>query len=1034
MVACPACGNENADDARFCSACGVHLEPGRTRREVRKTVTVVFSDVVGSTAVGERLDPESLRRVMSRYFDAMSAVLERHGATVEKFIGDAIMAVFGIPVVHEDDALRAVRAAAEMRDELAGLNDELERDYGVRIEARTGITTGEVVAGDPTSGQRLVTGDAVNVAKRLEEAAPAGEVLLGEQTYGLVREAVEAAELEPVAAKGKLERVRAYRLVRVVEGAEMFAPRLESPLVGRQRELELLRQAYRRAVAEQSCHLFTVLGAAGIGKSRLVQEFLTELGGPATVVVGRCLSYGEGITYWPLVEILEQLGSRDAIARALEGEPEARTIINTVLAAVGQAEVSASPEETPWAVRKLLEALARERPLVVVLDDLQWGEPTLLDVVEHIADFSRGAPILLLCLARPELLDNRPGWGGGKLNATSILLEPLNDEAAAILIENLLAGASLSAETRTRVSAAAEGNPLFVEQMLAMLDEDGAAEADVAVPPTIHALLAARLDRLGDEERAVIERAAVIGKEFWLRALLELAPEPERVASALHLLVRKELVRPHRSPTFPRDEGFRFRHLLIRDAAYAALPKELRAELHERLAEWLEGERSEFDDLVGYHLEQAYRYRSELGPLDDHGRELATRAGALLGAAGERALARSDMPAAANLLGRALEVLPEDDPRRNRIRLGLGEALRESDIAAAAEVLGRLVDDASAAGDRGLEWRARVTLLWQQVLKNEVAAREAAETAAAAIAALRELGDEGGLARAWRAAAQVRNMIGDERGRALAMRQANLYARKAGDTWLVTETSFWFGLAAFWGETPVDEALSAAEQGFGDSKTALQRAHDELWRGAIAALAGDFDGLEPVARARAFYRELGLRGVYGGTAIAHATVTMLAGDPVAAETLTREAAAELERLGNRGYRANVLSLLGEAVYAQGRYEEARQIAADSRAITSPDDAHNVVCLASLDGKLAARSGDFARAEELALEGVRLSRARRNPFDTGDAEAALAEVLALAARVEDARATAERARAAYEQKGVVPAIEGMSRLVAELAPA
>ena len=1034
MVACPACGNENADDARFCSACGVLLEPGRTRREVRKTVTVVFSDVVGSTAVGERLDPESLRRVMSRYFDAMSAVLERHGATVEKFIGDAVMAVFGIPVVHEDDALRAVRAAAEMRDELAGLNDELERDYAVRIEARTGVTTGEVVAGDPTSGQRLVTGDAVNVAKRLEEAAPAGDILLGEQTYGLVREAVEAAELEPVAAKGKLERVRAFRLVRVVAGAEMFAPRLESPLVGRQRELELLRQAYRRAVAEQSCHLFTVLGAAGIGKSRLVQEFLTELGGPATVVVGRCLSYGEGITYWPLVEILEQLGSRDAIARALEGEPEARTIVNTVLAAVGQAEISASPEEIPWAVRKLLEALARDQPLVVVLDDLQWGEPTLLDVVEHIADFSRGAPILLLCLARPELLDIRPGWGGGKLNATSILLEPLNDEAAAILIENLLAGANLSAETRTRVSAAAEGNPLFVEQMLAMLTETGAADGDVPVPPTIHALLEARLDRLGDEERAVIERAAVIGKEFWLSALVELAPEPERVASALRLLVRKELVRPERSPTFPRDEAFRFRHMLIRDAAYGGLPKELRAELHERLASWLAGQRSEFDDLVGYHLEQAYRYRLELGPLDEHGRELGRRAGALLGAAGEHARERSDMPAAANLLGRALDVLPEDDPRRNRIRLGLGDALSASDFSAAAEVLGRLIDDASGAGDARLEWRARVTLLRQQVQQNEVGAREAAETAAAAIEALRELGDEDGLARAWRAAAQARNMSGDTRGRALAMRQANLHARNAGDTSIVTETAFWFGLAAFWGDTPVDEAIRAAEQGFGDSKTALQRAHDDFWRGAIAALAGDFSGLEPIARAREFYRELGLKSIYGGTAIAHATVMMLAGDPVAAETLTREAAAELERLGELFYRSSVLSLLGEAVYAQGRYDEARQIAADSRAITSPDDLHNLASLASFEGELAARRGDFARGEELALEGIRLRQAGGNPLDTGNAEAALAEVFALAGRADDARAAAERARAAYERKGVVPGVERMSALMAELAPA
>src|SRR5438552_462850 len=567
MKPCPSCGRENPDDARFCAGCGTPLlEPEPQRSEVRKTVTVLFSDVTGSTALGERLDPESLRRVMSRYFDVMSAAVDRHGATVEKFIGDAIMAVFGLPLVHEDDALRAVRAAVEMRAELARLNDELERDYGVRLENRTGINTGEVVAGDSAAGQRLVTGDAVNVAARLEQAADPGQILVGESTYRLVRDAVEALPVEPLSVKGKTDELSPLLLIDVRAGAEPITRRLESKLVGRERELELLRQAYRRAEDEQSCHLFTLLGAAGIGKSRIAQEFLAEVGDGATLVSGRCLSYGEGITYWPLVEILEQLGNEERLVQFLEGEPEARSIVNTVLNAIGQAEGGASPEEIPWAVRKLLEALAREQPLVVVFDDLQWAEPTFLDLVEHVADFSRDASMLLLCIARPELLDDRPGWSGGKMNATSILLEPLSEVAAATLIENLLAGAAVAPALRARVASAAEGNPLFVEQMLAMLAENGAGEDEVSVPPSIQALLAARLDRLGDNERAVLERASVMGKEFWFGALAELVPEHIEVAAALARLVRKELIRPHRSIVFPAADTFRFRHQLIRDA------------------------------------------------------------------------------------------------------------------------------------------------------------------------------------------------------------------------------------------------------------------------------------------------------------------------------------------------------------------------------------------------------------------------------------------------------------------------------------
>jgi class 3 adenylate cyclase/tetratricopeptide (TPR) repeat protein len=551
VAVCASCGQDNPAEARFCMACAAPLDKVELRREVRKTVTVLFCDVAGSTALGERLDPESLRRVMALYFQTARATLERHGGTVEKFIGDAVMAVFGVPVVHEDDALRAVRAAAELRSALATLNGELGRDFGVTLEARIGVNTGRVVTG---TAERLATGDAVNVAARLEQAAIPGEVLLGLDTYALVRDAVDAEPAGPLPAKGKEEPLGAYRLIAVREGAPGYARRLDAPLVGRLDELAQLRSAVERAERERTCYLFTLLGPAGIGKSRLVAELAGSLGERAKPVTGRCLSYGQGMAFWPLVEIARRLGGEDGaeLEHALSSPAAAR-------------------EEMFWTVRRRLEGLAAERPLVVVLDDFQWAEPMLLDLVEHVADLSREAPIALVCIARPELLELRPGWGGGKLNATAILLAPLDEADSRRLVDELLDGVAVAAETRERIVAAAEGNPLFIEQMVAFLGENGGGSQGVAMPPTIHALLSARLDRLADDERATLERASVVGKEFGVDALAALSRPGTELRRSLEALVRKELVRPH------GEEAFRFRSLLIRDAAYEALPKQLRS-------------------------------------------------------------------------------------------------------------------------------------------------------------------------------------------------------------------------------------------------------------------------------------------------------------------------------------------------------------------------------------------------------------------------------------------------------------------------
>ena len=599
LIVCPRCGAENTATARFCSSCGNALTDATAPAqisEMRKTVTVMFMDAVGSTTAGEHTDPETLRRVMTRYFDEIRTIVERHGGTVEKYIGDAVMAVFGVPAVHEDDALRAVRAAHEARIRVQELSDRIRAERGFAIEWRTGINTGEVMAGDAGAGQRFVSGDAVNVAARLEQAAPAGQVLLGPETYNLVRDNVQAEPADPVAAKGKSVPVAAYRLVSMLAGGAPVARRLDSPMIGRLRQRRLLAEAFEQVVDERACHLFNILGAAGVGKSRLVNEFLASLGDTAQVLHGRCLSYGEGITFWPISEAVREAAGlteeddddavRAKIGSLIDDERDRIPVVERIGTLLGRFAANGVAEETYWAVRVLLESIARVRPVVLILDDMHWAEPTLLDLVENLADWVSDAPLLLICVARQDLLEARPGWGGGKKYATTLTLEPLNETESRELMTNLLGEVDLGGGLEQKIAAAAEGNPLFVEEMVGMLIDNGflqrsnggwAATSDlsnVAVPPTIQALLAARLDRLPSPERTVIERGAVEGKVFHRSAVAELAPEDLRASVPDHLraLSRKELVRPDRSD-FAGDEAFRFRHLLIRDAAYAAMPK-----------------------------------------------------------------------------------------------------------------------------------------------------------------------------------------------------------------------------------------------------------------------------------------------------------------------------------------------------------------------------------------------------------------------------------------------------------------------------
>jgi class 3 adenylate cyclase/tetratricopeptide (TPR) repeat protein len=938
----------------------------------RKTVTVLFCDVTGSTELGESTDPEALRALLARYFERMKAIVDAHGGTVEKFIGDAVMAVFGVPQVHEDDALRACRAAVEMRDALPELG----------VQARIGVNTGEVVTG---TEERLATGDAVNVAARLEQAASPGEILIGDATLALVRDVVESEAVDSLKLKGKSDAVQAHRLLEV---SGELRRRHDAPMVGRARELQALRDAFSRALGDASCQLFTVLGTAGVGKSRLAFEFVRGL--ESRVVRGRCLPYGEGITYWPVVEVVKELD-------ALPSDPVAAASLRSLL---GETEEGTSADEIAWGFRKLLEEQAQAAPLVCVFDDIHWGEETFLDLVEHVADLSRDAPLLLLCMARPELLDTRPSWGGGKLNATTVLLEPLSAPETELLLAEL--GAA-DETLRAKILEGSEGNPLFVEEMLALVRAAGSAE--IEVPPTIQALLAARLDQLDPSERGVLERGSVEGRVFHRGAVQALDPDEPHVRQRLVSLVRKELVRPDKAQ-LRGDDAFRFRHLLIRDAAYDALPKATRAELHERFAIWLESHGEdlvELDEILGHHLEQASRYKSELGQPDP---TLDERASARLAAAGRRSLWRGDFQAAHTLLERALEL---SRPVRFDVHLELDLAdtkhFRPREQAAiAAEVVGR----AQEAGDPVGEALARVAALQAQTLVvDEPRADELERRGRAALPLLEEAGDHAGLARVWYALAHgVSNQLGEYEEMAQAAEESIHNARLAGRPSLRLAG---LPLALLYGPRPADEALDTL-----DSVLSTKPEPESLLaRGVLLAMLGRFGEAWSLALPAAErWRELGGEAEHDDHL---AAIAVLAGEDAKAAEYLRGMCEMLERRGSRGYLSTYAPMYGRSLCAVERYEDAEPLAVLGRDLGAADDFITQILWRQVQARVHAHRGDHARAESLAREAVAISERTDAINWQGDALCDLAEVLAAAGRTDEAAEALEQALERYERK-------------------
>jgi predicted ATPase/class 3 adenylate cyclase len=1037
MAACPNCGEENPERARFCLACGTPFTDVAAEVETRRTVTIVFADVVGSTAIGEGLDPEAHRRVQSRFFDELRAVLERHGGTVEKYIGDAVMAVFGTPIVHEDDALRAVRAATEVREVLAALNDELRRSLNVDLSVRTGINTGEVAAGDSTTGQRLITGDAVNLASRLETAASAGEILIGDDTYRLVRNAVLVEPVDDLDLKGKAEPVKAWRVVGVLRGAPSVARRFDSPLVGRERELALLQQTLERVAGDSASHLLTILGPAGAGKSRLARELLDAVDEQATVLVGRCLPYGEGITFWPVMEIVKRAAAvgptlaldenRQRIAAVVAPDPDADRVAERLSTLLGLGSNGAGTDEIFWSVRKLLEALARERPVVVVFDDVHWGEQTFLDLIEHVADWARDAPILLICLARPELLEERPMWSGGKLNSTSLLLEPLDHAACGTLIENLLDQTEVDDLVKERIAQAAEGNPLFVEEMLAMLVDEGALQRDnghwvstrdlstVAIPPTIQALLDARISRLGPDERNVLERAAVAGRVFSRGAVRALSPSTERPAVEPRLsgLVQKQLIRPHRTD-FGAEHTYRFRHNLIRDAVYQHMSKANRADLHEQFARWLEGpgevQTAEREEILGYHLEQAFRYRQELGATDE---ALATVAGEHLAKAGQRAVRRGDLPAAVSLLTRAAALLPDSHTERREILPLLGSALMGSgDFSRAEHVLTEALEAAQAAGDRRLELR---TLIERELFRSFTSSEESVEDIVAvadhAIPLLREVGDNLGLAKAWWLKSEVHVHACRWGARAENLERALGYARAAGDRSEQSTLASQLALALYCGPTPVDQAIERCERLVAELPD--DRSLQASITGSIAglqAMKGEFEEARQLQEvARDLYEELGQRFRIAARSLIAAEIEALAGRSGEATSILRSAFGELWEMGATSVMSTVAAFLADALAVEGSIDDAiRYSQLSERHVAGLDVATQVmwrVARANATGDLAlarqavelAEPTDYTDIRARALLAVGDSDGAAREYERKGNMAAVARITAASAR-------------------------------------
>ena len=937
-----------------------------------------------------------------------------------------------------------VRAAVGMQQVLRSLNEELKVRFGVTLANRTGVNTGEVVAtDDPARDQKLATGDAVNVTARLEAAAPAGEIYIGEVTYRLVRDAVQAEPVEPLALKGKSQPVPAFRLI-AVHGEMGNVRRLDTPLVGRDAELALLDSAWQEALNKRRARLVTLMGDAGVGKTRLVRDFMDRLASRARIISGRCLPYGEGITFWPLRGmIVAAAGIRDddtpeeARARiaACVHDPQ---VADRLASAAGLGTTPYPLHEINWGARKFLQGLAAESPVVALFDDIHWAEPAFLDMLESLVETIEDAPVLLLATARHDLLESHPEWGE-RDGARRIVLQPLGDTAVAEVVHNLLGGAGLPDLLIEGVIRAAEGNPLYVEQMLSMLIDSGAVRqeegrwvaarsaGEIAVPPTIHALLEARLDKLDRGERAAAEPASVIGLEFARPAVQSLSPLPLRdsIDEKLKSLSRKHFIRPAISTE--GEPHYRFDHHLVRDTVYNGLLKRARAAMHAEFVKWADEVNAgsdrgrEFEEILGYHLEQAYKYLGELGPIDDAGVAIGRDAARRLSSAGRRAFARGDMHAAANLFGRVSLLLEEDDLERLDVLPELGEASLElGDFERARIVLDEAVDRADKLGNVRLRASAQLLRMRVRLFSAEPGdfGDETLRLAGIAIPLLEKDVAHRDLARAWRLIGFVHGNAGRYGKSSQAINNSTTHARLAGDERLIARNAMGLSVSALLGPTPVDEAISDCQQMIDRGLV------DRLAKGKILctlaqlrAMKGDFLPARVLYRqGRELLSDLGQAVIAASTGTDLLAIELLAGDLRAAETEALSDYKFLEELGETYLLSTMSAMLARVVRDQGRDDEALELTRKAEQASAPEDVDSQALWRSVRAPILARKGSLTEAEAMAQSAVRLSEQTDALTLQADTLFELAEVLRLSGKRLDANNAMGRARALFEAKG------------------
>ena len=836
MLTCPSCGKENPEGFQFCGFCTAPLseQPAPSVQEERKVVTVLFCDLVGFTAASEAADPEDVRARIRPYHALLRQEIERYGGTVEKFIGDAVMAVFGAPISHEDDAERAVRAGLRILEAIEELN---EQDPELSLHVRVGINTGEAVVAlgaRPEEGEGIVTGDVVNAASRLQGVAPINGIAVSEATYRAAERVFDWEELEPVAVKGKAEPLALFRPLapKARFGSDVTRTHA-TPLVGRELEKSLLISTFERAAQQRSCQLVTIVGEPGAGKSRLCAELFHHLGerpGLTRWRQGRCLPYGDGIAFWALGEIVKaecgilesdsQQEAESKLEQALpRDDPEYAWLKARLAPLVGVGGEPASQAEAFSAWRRVLETWAETRETVLVFEDLHWGDEALLSFLEHLADWSEGVPLLLLCTARPELYEQHPGFGAHARNTQRINLPPLTDEETARLVASLLERAVLPAEAQQALLERAGGNPLFAEEFVRLLTDRGEPAEAEEVPDSVQALIAARLDTLSPDRKGLLQDAAVLGKVFWAGALAEIGGrELEEVEQALHELSRKELVRPARTSSMEGEHEYAFWHVLVRDVCYGQIPRAARATRHQAAAAWIEqkaGERVEdLADVLAHHYLAALELARAAG--SEGTQELEAAAIRYLGLAGERALPL-DVERAEAQLDKALQLAPADDPRR-------------------ADLLER----------------------WAQAAQQQGRLREAKEALEEAVAINRDRGEPVAVGRVLTRLALVLARLGDPGvEEPLAEARELLEAQPPGPE-LVTVYTYTAGRATHTARYP--EAVTAAERALvlaaelGSPEAAVALS----WRGVARCQLGQAGGVEDVRRALELALEQGL--------------------------------------------------------------------------------------------------------------------------------------------------------------------------------